>query len=486
MKRNASFAFRAFLALGLLFGFYGLALSLAAVLVWLPYVSVFHLHKFHAKLILFSLGGAFAIVRALFAVKRPAFHAPGPELHEADEPALFAVIRDVATRMNTPMPAHVYLVPDVNAFVTEVGGFLGFGTTRVMGIGMGLLHVGDVSGLKATLAHEFGHFVGSDTRLGGVVYRTRAAIGQMLASLEDSVLSKPFEWYGSLYLRVTFAVSRHQELEADRAGILLAGRDAHIEGLTKEVKGGVLFAIFMRSEIAPLCEAGLCPRSLYEGFEHFLARFPGEKIEKLLAEEKTDKHDTHPALTDRVAFARTVPDPGVPRDTRAALSLLKAPKAAEERLEPYLFSELEVKGALKRVAWDDVASTFWAPRLAEEARVYAERLYPVLKAGPSYAAVVRALGDAMTPPERERLARVLEPRLEGAPPPVMEKAVPSILGRALGVLVGAAMVERGGSWETSVGAPLTVSIEGTTHAPLDLAREAVEKGAPLQPVLALA
>ncbi|HEY2512711.1 MAG TPA: M48 family metallopeptidase [Polyangiaceae bacterium] len=486
MKRNASFAFRAFLALGLLFGFYGLALSLAGLLVWLPYVSVFHLHKFHAKLILLSLGGAFAIVRALFSVRRPVFHAPGPEIHEADEPALFAVIREVAGRMKTPMPVHVYLVPDVNAFVTEVGGFLGFGTTRVMGIGMGLLHVGDVSGLKATLAHEFGHFVGSDTALGGVVYRTRAAIGQMLASLEDTVLSKPFEWYGSLYLRVTFAVSRHQELEADRAGILLAGRDAHIEGLTKEVRAGVLFGIFLRSEIAPLCEAGLCPQSIYEGFENFLVRFPSEKVDKLLAEDKTDKHDTHPALTDRLAFARTVPDPGVARDVRPALSLLRAPKAAEEKLEPYVFHELEVKGALRRVAWEDVAAKFWAPRLAEEARGYAERLYPVLKAGPSYGDVVRAFGAAMSPPERERLARVLEPRLEGAPAFVLEKAVPGILGRALGVLVGAAMVERGGAWETSVGAPLTVAFEGTSHAPLDLAREAVEKGTSLQPVLALA
>jgi heat shock protein HtpX len=486
MKTNVSFAARAMVALGFLIGFYVLALSLAGVLVYLPYASVVHLHHFSGKLIFASLAGAFAIVRALFAVRRPAFHAPGPELRESDQPELFALIRDVAARMKTSMPSHVYLIPDVNAFVAEVGGFLGFGTTRVMGIGLGLLHVGDVSGLKATLAHELGHFAGSDTALGGVVYRTRAAIGQMLSTLGNGVLSKPFEWYGSLYLRVTFAVSRHQELEADRAGITIAGREAHIEGLTKEVRAGLLFAVFMNTEIRPLCGAGMCPRPLYEGFVGFLERAPREKVDQALAERTTDKHDTHPALADRVAFARTVPDPGVPRDTRPALALLRAPNDVEAAVEPYLFGEIGVKGALQRIAWNDVAATFYAPRLAEEAREYAERLFPLLGAGPSYRDVARAFGAALATRSREELARSLEPRLKDAPAHVLGEAVPAILGRALGLLVGAAMIERGGAWQTAAGAPLTIAIDGAAHAPLDLAREAVAKATSLQPILALA
>jgi Zn-dependent protease with chaperone function len=473
--RKLSFAARAVVALGFLFGFYFLALGLALLLVYLPYAELVHLHRVSPKLSLACLAGAFAIVRALFIVRPAAFHAPGPEIFEQDQPELFAVIRDVATQMKTKMPVHVYLIPDVNAFVAEVSGFLGFGTKRVMGIGYGLLAVDDVSNLKATLAHELGHFTGGDTRLGGVIYRTRASIGQMLASLGASALSKPFEWYGNLYLRVTFAVSRHQELEADRAGILVAGRDAHIEGLRREVRGGILFGSYVRGEIAPLCGGGVCPKSLYDGFRAFSTRIPEAQVDEAIASRETDPHDTHPAFAERIAFAQTVPDPGIARDARPAMALLRRAPDAELALEPYVFGGLGVTGALRRIEWSEVASVFYAPKLAEEGRKFAERLFPVLGAGPKYSDVARALAAALDARAVDDLARALEPEIGTLPQSVRADAAAAILGRALGVLAGAALVERGGAWHTAAGAPLTVEIEGTSYSPMTLGRDAVKK-----------
>ncbi len=469
------FAVRAVLALTFLFGFYALAFGLAAALVAVPYFEFTKLHRVSPRLALGCLAGAFAILRALVVAKAKAFHPPGPRLREDEQPELFAVIREVAAGMRTRMPADVYLIPDVNAFVAEVGGFLGFGTRRIMGIGLGLLTVDDVSNLKATLAHEFGHYTGGDTALGGVVYRTRASIGRVLGSLGRGVLAKPFEWYGTVYLHITQAVSRHQELEADRAGIRVAGLDAHIEGLEREARAGVAFGAFVNSELVPLCEAGMCPTPLYEGFTRFLASISREKLDALIAARKADRFDTHPAHGARLAFARSCADPGVVRDVRPAISLLRRAPDVEAELEPYLFTALGVRGALRRVPWSDVAASVYAPRLAEEARLYGERLFPLLKAGPAYRDV--ALGllvavESQSPPPVD-LATALEPRMNDLPAGRKQEAAPKILARALGVLTGAALIERGGVWRTDVGAPLVVELEGSAFSPLLSANDAM-------------
>src|SRR5206468_10840882 len=105
-------------------------------------------------------------------------------------------------------------------------------------------------------------------------------------------------------------------------------------------RGAVLFSGFIRSEIGPLCEEGTCPKPLYEGLARFIERAPREKVDEALASEKTDPHDTHPALADRIAFARALPDPNVPRDARPAVALLARPSDVEAILEPYPFGPL--------------------------------------------------------------------------------------------------------------------------------------------------
>lgn len=90
------------------------------------------------------------------------------------------------------MPGEVYLVGDMNAWVAERGGLMGFGGRRVMGIGLPLLQLLSVSQFAGVLAHEFGHYYGGDTKLGPWIYKTRAAIGRTLAGLGDSMLAVAF------------------------------------------------------------------------------------------------------------------------------------------------------------------------------------------------------------------------------------------------------------------------------------------------------
>ena len=44
----------------------------------------------------------------------------GPRITEHDQPELFALIRDVAARTKQTMPEEVYLLNDVNAFVSAI------------------------------------------------------------------------------------------------------------------------------------------------------------------------------------------------------------------------------------------------------------------------------------------------------------------------------------------------------------------------------
>jgi hypothetical protein len=74
--RTPSLGLRALLALGLMIGFYGLAIGVAALLVWLPYAELTYMHRIHPKLALGCLAGAAIILcrscRDGIASRRPA------------------------------------------------------------------------------------------------------------------------------------------------------------------------------------------------------------------------------------------------------------------------------------------------------------------------------------------------------------------------------------------------------------------------------
>ena len=82
----------------------------------------------------------------------------GPRLEERSCPDLFRLIHDVARETGQEVPADVYLVNEVNAWVTHRGGVMGFGSRRVMGIGLPLLQGVSEQELKAIIAHAKGRW----------------------------------------------------------------------------------------------------------------------------------------------------------------------------------------------------------------------------------------------------------------------------------------------------------------------------------------
>src|SRR5262245_15126879 len=148
-----SLARRALLAVLLLIGFYVLALSIAGALAVWPFL----LPHFPGKLGAVSVFSALLILWSILP-RIDRFPDPGPRITKKDHPRLFAVLEQTAADTGQSMPREVFLVGDMNAFVTQRGGIMGIGSRRVMGLGVPLMQTLTVDEFRAVVAHEFGHF----------------------------------------------------------------------------------------------------------------------------------------------------------------------------------------------------------------------------------------------------------------------------------------------------------------------------------------
>lgn len=358
-----SITVRALLALVLLFGFYVLALGIAAGLLYIPYAEVVYAHRLHAKLAIGCILGAGAILLAI--VPRPdRFQMPGPELEPESQPRLFAELEEIAAAVGERMPREVYLVAEVNAYVHQRGGIMGIGSHRVMGLGLPLLQAVTRSQLRAILAHEFGHYKGGDTMLGPWIYKTREAIGRTLQSLDESALQIPFQLYGTLFLRVSHAVSRHQELAADRLAASSFGAKVQ-EGALLNVNGAAIaFPRYMATEFLPLVQAGFRP-PFAEGFGRFLGTpaihdILSRAVTEIYETRETSIYDTHPALGDRIDALQELPGGDAPADDPPAITLLDGVAELEDVLVT-MHTSAEKGDSLRMIAWDDVPEQFLVP-----------------------------------------------------------------------------------------------------------------------------
>lgn len=455
-----SLTVRALVALALLFGFYAFALALGLGSFAAAWVIAVKTKLSGAALkLMFVLVVAGGTVLWSLVPRGQKFEPPGPLLEESSQPRLFAVIREVAREMGQPMPREVYAIPDVNAFVARVGGFLGMGGRRVMGIGLGLLAVDNVSQVRATIAHEFGHYAGGDTALGGFIYATRGAMVRTLQNLssQGSVLVKPFGALFRLFLRITASISRQQELTADEWSVRLAGRTAHVTGLRQEALHGASFGVFFDHEVAPLARAGVLPRNVFEGYRRFAASSGFARMEpelrKMLSERAADPFDSHPPLEDRIAYAESLALPDLPMDETPGLALLERQADLEA-----VFSRSLGPPDARLVDWDEAAAVLgerlrrWAART--EARV------PGCSAG-----VV--LGAVANPSRRDAVAEAVDPSLVRYGLPDRDERVTELTRHMAFAYLATALVDVGWAFRTSPGEPLDLARGDAT---LDVAK----------------
>jgi len=169
---------------------YLLMVALAAGLLWLCWhAGIFIILNVRniwaillgAGLILMGVLVVFFLLKFLFDTSDDTGDT-GIELTEADDPRLFAFVRQVAKEVGTHFPKKIFLQPDVNASVFYSSSFwsLFFPTRKNLNIGLGLVNSMNLGEFKAVLAHEFGHFSQRSMRLGSYVYYVNQVIFNML------------------------------------------------------------------------------------------------------------------------------------------------------------------------------------------------------------------------------------------------------------------------------------------------------------------
>ena len=382
VSRRRSLTVLAFLSLGMVIASYAIILLIAAtcalVPIWIIANSSANLQVF----ILLACGLAIAGTLLWSLVpRRDKFREPGPTISRSSHPRLFAELQSISESLNEPLPEEVFLIPQVNAFVTDRGGVLGFGSRRVMGIGLPLVAILTVTELRAVLAHEFAHYYSGDTRLGPFVYKTRMAMVrtiQNMASMRGvmrvavaAVVYTLVMWilqgYWKLFFWITQLVSRKQEYRADELACRIAGSEALISGLKKIHGGNAAFPAYWNFEVSPFLAAGF-RLPITEGFERFvgvpeISMQMQQQIEKELEKGKTNGYESHPPLRDRVASARLLQLPPSSADSSPARVLFNDLRSEEARLLEMSTSEnsADKVAALKPLEWSELPAIL--PRL---------------------------------------------------------------------------------------------------------------------------
>jgi Zn-dependent protease with chaperone function len=214
----------------------------------------------------------------------------------------------------------VVVVDDLNAAVQQRPKWGIFGPSQnSLILGIPLLHLLDADELKAVIAHEFGHLSHAHGRMGATIYRldhTLANAAQAISEKANTGLAqwtfKFFRWFYPRFDKVTFAMRRGQEYEADRVAAGATNADAIAASLCRlhAVGSGVNAywgQVWQKAadqpdnvDVRPHQAFAETVRSLID--EAVVA----ESIQSALDEE-TGFADTHPCLRDRLAALEVKP-----------------------------------------------------------------------------------------------------------------------------------------------------------------------------------
>ncbi len=378
---RTSLAGRSIVALVLFVGYYVLAIAVAGLLLVIPYGGV-RLHLtggLYVWALYLACIAAAAIILWSIVPRRQRFKEPGPRLTPESDPRLFEEIYRVAREMGQKAPREAYLALGVDAWVGGRGGFMGIGSRRIVGVGLTLLGGLSVSEFRAVLAHEFGHFRRGDTRLGPWIYKTRSTIGQTIQKLPvlstlgktgaalGSVIQRPFVLYGNWFLRITQAISRHQEYSADELAAGTSGRDGTASALRKTYMMDLALQMFWGSVMGPALNAGYLP-PFAAGVGQFAG---GEAVRGDLTKAlnwhienvQSEPHDSHPSLGERLKALAALPAGREPEAGPPAITLVEDVPRRERELFAFLNPEAGPK--LRPLDWGDVATAALVPHWAQ-------------------------------------------------------------------------------------------------------------------------
>jgi Zn-dependent protease with chaperone function len=287
------------------------------LLVWLSYwMTALLFERYFPKLIILAAilaGGAVLVIVSAILRKVPAPDALEAEtVTEGDAPALWARVRELATRVGTSPPATIAAGIDDNFFVTEhplpvARGEVASG--RLLYVSLPLLRALEPSEADAVLGHELAHYKGGDTaalaRLAPMLVRYEAYSGALASA---GALTAPaaavMRLYRAIFQLALAREQRRRELLADAEAVRLTSAEDLGRALLK-VTGYSSFRASTEREL-------FARRSSHEGALSLGARIDGGLaahaaspgfVEQVRTVEMPHPFDSHPPLEERIAAA---------------------------------------------------------------------------------------------------------------------------------------------------------------------------------------
>jgi heat shock protein HtpX len=326
----------------------------------------------------------------LFAARLPRdrFRKPGVLLTEEKQTRLFQEISNLTKLLDQPLPKKVYLTAEPNVYITYRGGFMGFGSRKVLGVGLPLFVLLNISELKAVLTHECGHYYAGDLKWAPWIYKTYEAILRILTTRSWTRTPKLFLLFARMFLRLTRQVCHHQEYAADALAARFVGPGSLVSGLQKIPLVVSANFNYNATEVDPLLHLEWKP-PIAEGLKIFLNSSEGrkaaaaaaQKVDELLnlglrtplvegyvtflgSSKQRDKsakaaarYDTHSPLQDRIAALAGMPGGEIPSHDSPALTLLEDVASLELAILKSLFP----KFTSRSIQWQDVFPIAYLP-----------------------------------------------------------------------------------------------------------------------------
>ena len=285
----------------------------------------------------------FVVLRVFFMRLTP---PTGRAIARKDAPQLFKVLDKMRKRLKGPQIHRVLIDREFNAAISQVPrwGLFG-GHTNYLILGLPYLLGVTSKEMLATVAHEYGHLCGNHGKIGAWVYRQRRTFGALREQIDGGVenswvyagMAAAIDRFAPYYNAYTFVLSRQDEFEADLTATELAGADHNASSLIR----GELLARWMQEEFWPKFykQADVSAQPVFKPFTAMRTAFGASydywaTPQRLTAAwlEKSDLHDTHPCLRERVQATGETATLPRPVKVTAAEALLgpTAKRLAEE------------------------------------------------------------------------------------------------------------------------------------------------------------
>lgn len=281
---------------------------------------------------------AWTMVKSSMTMLFSRFPPPtGRELSPREAPALFARLDELREHMAGPRIHKVLLRDERNAAIVQHPrfGLIGWEQNYLI-LGLPLLQSLSENEALAVVAHEYGHLSGHHSRLGGFIYRFRAAWGRVQALSEQwddwgsRLMARLLRWYAPYFNAYTFVLARQNEYIADKTSMEVTGRTdtAHammrinvLAGFEDEIYWPSINGLVMHNPEPPASRFSFWAQSLQTQLDETAC----SRFLQVACQRRTDHLDTHPSLTDRLsALGATVGD-----ETPAGLLAAPAVTAAE-------------------------------------------------------------------------------------------------------------------------------------------------------------